>query len=239
MRPLIKRLAGPTYFRMRRWFNRAVIERWLGIETAEEVGLAEFGLDAEDRRGYEPSGWLDLRRILSKDEVGDEDVFIDFGSGKGRIVLAAAGYPFRKVIGVELSDELNRVAEANVARRRPRLVCRNIELVTADATEYAIPDDVTVAYFYNPFVGPAFAKVIQRLLDSVDRNPRLLRIVYRTPLEDEYLAQSGRLKLVKTRKGLRPGSNWRHTSSISMYIALPSSFQRQPTPVLGRALSDR
>jgi SAM-dependent methyltransferase len=239
MRRLLKRFVGPAYFRARRYVNRLVIERRLGIETAQEVGLGEFGLDAADRRGYEPSGWLDLQRILGKDEVSEEDVFIDFGSGKGRVVLAAARYPFRRVIGVELSEQLNRIARANVEHVRSRVVCRDIELVTADAVDYEIPDDVTVAYFYNPFGGPVFATVIEGLLESVDRNPRLLRIIYRTPLEDAYLEQSGRLKRVKTRKGMRPGRQWRHTSSISMYIALPSSFQPAPSVAADRAISDR
>ncbi len=42
--------------------------------------------------------------------------FVDVGSGKGRALLLASDYPFRKIIGVELSPELDRIARANIAR---------------------------------------------------------------------------------------------------------------------------
>jgi methyltransferase family protein len=226
MRDVVKAVAGPPFFAARRWVNSALIERRLGVDTAGEIQLAELGVDAEHRNHYEASGWLDLRKILRREEVGPEDVFIDFGSGKGRVVLEASRYPFARVIGLEVSEDLNRVARANVARFGDRAVCQDVEIVTADAAEYEIPDDVTIAYFYNPFSGNVFETVVERLLESVDRNPRLLRLIYRTPLEDEFLARSGRLKLVKMRPGLRPGRQWRRTASISMYVALPSTHRR-------------
>src|ERR1700760_2411871 len=42
--------------------------------------------------------------------------FVDIGSGKGRALLLATDYPFRKIVGIELSPELDRIARANVAR---------------------------------------------------------------------------------------------------------------------------
>src|ERR1051325_451687 len=42
--------------------------------------------------------------------------FIDLGSGKGRCLLMAAGYGFRKIIGVEFMPEWHRVAEENIRR---------------------------------------------------------------------------------------------------------------------------
>ena len=48
------------------------------------------------------------------------DVFLDLGAGKGRMLLAASRYPFRRVIGVELSDRLAAIARSNVAAFRLR-----------------------------------------------------------------------------------------------------------------------
>ena len=42
--------------------------------------------------------------------------FVDVGAGKGRALLLAAELPFRKIIGVELNEELTRIAQKNVAR---------------------------------------------------------------------------------------------------------------------------
>ena len=41
--------------------------------------------------------------------------FVDVGLGKGRALLLASDYPFREVIGVELSPELDRIARSNIA----------------------------------------------------------------------------------------------------------------------------
>src|SRR5690242_3123851 len=40
--------------------------------------------------------------------------FIDVGAGKGRALLLASELPFRKIIGVELSKELARIAAHNI-----------------------------------------------------------------------------------------------------------------------------
>ena len=40
--------------------------------------------------------------------------FIDLGSGKGRALLLASAYPFRRIVGVELLPALNRIAQENL-----------------------------------------------------------------------------------------------------------------------------
>lgn len=100
------------------------------------------------------------------------DVFVDFGSGKGRIVYQAARYPLKRVIGVEISEKLNEIASANIEQNRSRLRCQDVELVTCDAADYGIPDDMTIAYFIYPFAGETFRHVIENIVDSLVRNPR-------------------------------------------------------------------
>src|SRR5262245_37566835 len=101
------RLAQSSYAGTRRLLGDVFFERAFGIETNEQVALQELGLAASDRVDYDPSPWLALRRILPKRAVTSNDVFIDFGSGKGRVVIQAAMYPFRKVIGIELASDLH------------------------------------------------------------------------------------------------------------------------------------
>ena len=47
-----------------------------------------------------------------------EFIFIDIGSGKGRALLMAADYPFRRIVGVELLPELHRVSKENIGKYR-------------------------------------------------------------------------------------------------------------------------
>jgi SAM-dependent methyltransferase len=193
------------------------LERRAGIRTEGDLSPEELGISHEHQQRYRPSQWLALRRILAPGDVGPDDVFIDFGSGMGRVVYqAAAHYRFRRVIGVELSCHLHAIAVDNIERTRDRVRCRDVELVCADALSYEIPDDVTVVYMGNPFSGPIFASVLQRLVASVERNPRRLRLLYFNPVEEATVLAAG-FRHTKTARGLRPGREWSRTNSTRRY----------------------
>jgi SAM-dependent methyltransferase len=200
-----------------RGFNRHVLDRALNVETATPVALAQFGLDASDRVHYEAGGWLDLPRVLHPGEITPEDVFLDLGSGKGRIVLQATQYRFARVIGVEISEDLTLIARRNVASCRLSTRCGAVELVHSDALDYTIPDDVSVVYLFNPFRGATFAGVLRRLEESVDRHPRTLRVIYRNAHHHDDLVGRG-FRLERTSPGLRPSRAWRQRTAIRLYV---------------------
>jgi len=158
--------------------GRIIFERRLGIDTEGIVPLVALGLAHRDRVSYTPSDWFTVRSALKALTVRPDDVLIDFGCGKGRVVLMAARYPFKRVIGVDVSGALISIARRNVARNADRLRCKDIALIQADAADYEVPDDVTIAYFYKPFTGETFAKVVDQLLASLERRPRRLQVIF-------------------------------------------------------------
>jgi hypothetical protein len=190
--------------RLTSWVVRHLFERGDLIETATEARLEDYRLDDPERVRYVATGRFVVPRVLRRIGVGPDDVFIDFGSGKGRVVYQAAQFPFKRVIGVEIAEELNRVARYNIDHNRDRLICGDIELVTEDAVSYQVPDNVTVAYFYHPFEGRIFARVIDNLVASLDRNPRQLRIIYVYPKGADYLLENDRFELERKMKAPRP-----------------------------------
>jgi hypothetical protein len=195
-----------------------LFDRRYGVDTDRPVALADLGIRETRSIDCMPAGISSLRRIFPRREVTEDDVFIDFGSGKGRVVLQAAmRYPFRRVHGVELSQQLHGIAERNVDRNRHRLRCRDVELTCANALDYPIPDNVTVAFFYNPFTWDVFRTVVSRLLESLDRNPRRLRIIYGNPREEAWLLSTGRVEPVRTLHGWRPGREWSRSNSYRLY----------------------
>ncbi len=165
-------------------FERGGRETWR-VVSACELRLGELGL------GYFPTPWRGLKRVFRRIAVSRDDVFADFGSGKGRVVLEAARHPFGRVIGVESSPFLHQIAEQNLARVGGRLRCRNVELVNEDAREFSVTDDLTVAFFFNPFRGEIFERVADHLAESLRRRPRVLRIVYVNPQEEAALLARG------------------------------------------------
>jgi hypothetical protein len=193
------------YRMLRDRLGAAIFENGDFIDTAGQVSREELGFEDPDRTRYEASGWFFLRRALRKRDVRPGvDVFVDFGSGKGRAVYqAATRYPFKRVVGVEVAESLNEVARENIARNRHRLRCDDVEIATCDATRYRVPDDMTIAYFYNPFTGEPFKHVVDNIVASLDRNPRFLRIVYVNPKLEDYILGTGRFELTRRSKGLR------------------------------------
>lgn len=147
---------------------------------------------------YSPSPWWILRWLLPRSEVAPDDVFVEFGSGKGRVVLdAARRYPFRRVVGVEVARDLSEVARNLVERERSHLRCRDVRIETVDATRYEIPDDMTHAYLYNPFYGETFERVCENIVASLDRAPRTIRMIYLYPAGHDTLMATGRFRLVR------------------------------------------
>ncbi|HWC25530.1 MAG TPA: peptidoglycan bridge formation glycyltransferase FemA/FemB family protein [Solirubrobacteraceae bacterium] len=181
------------------------LERSVQVRTGAVVALEEPRSSCGHDLGYEPSPWMTLRRILKRRDVTSGDVFVDFGAGMGRVLYQAAlRYPFRRVEGVELEADLTAVAQENLDRARHRLRCRDIRFVTCDAVAYEIPDDLTIAYLFNPFQGPIFRAVVERLLESVERRPRRLRLIYVNPVEERALLDAG-FREVRRLRGVQPG----------------------------------
>jgi predicted RNA methylase len=200
---------------LRRSLDR-IRDRHLGIETAGHVTLDELGIRRADGVDYEPSSWRVLNRVLRPHDIGLDDVFLDLGCGKGRVVIQAARYRFKRVIGVEVSPVLAVIARANVERVCGTLACRDIEIVTQDVLDYEIPDAVTVVFFYNPFEGATFRIVVDKIVESIARRPRVVRIVYYSPREENALLSAG-ARLVKVAHSLRPTRNWSALASTRLY----------------------
>jgi 16S rRNA G966 N2-methylase RsmD len=212
------KVINQLYARLRRLVSETLFERRFGVQTAGRIPLDDFGLAAENRVYYVPASWLTLRRALPRSAVTEHDVFIDFGSGMGRMVLEAATYPFKRVIGIELSEQLHDIAHDNIERNRHRLRCKDVVLVRSDALGYQVPDDVTVVFFNNPFRDKIFAAVIQQLLDSIDRKPRTVRVIYYNPVEDPFLMRTGRFLTQTTIPRPRAGRSWSPWGTTRTYI---------------------
>src|SRR5262245_33205644 len=77
-------------------------ERRLGISTHGTVAV-----DHPDSSNYSAMHYTSIRQVLRRLALESSDVFVDIGSGKGRVLCCAALYPLRAVVGVDLSAELN------------------------------------------------------------------------------------------------------------------------------------
>jgi hypothetical protein len=199
---------------------RLLEERYLGASTGGDVRAQELGYE---RGLYRASSWLVLWELFRSLEVAEDDVFVDIGSGMGRAVFMAAHRPFRRVIGVERSRPLTEVAQRIIARHRHRLTCRDIELPSVDALEWEIPDDLTVVYVYAPFPDEVFGQLVDRLVASIERSPRVVRLIYyySTVRDRQVLRGSGRTERISLRVPWYARSRF---EEVSMFRLLPSGW---------------
>ena len=107
--------------------------------------------------------------------------FVDVGSGKGRALLLASDYPFREIIGVELSPELDRVARANIARYHGGTSSTAGHLHAGGCGRVPLAawtvDRLHVECIYRPVM----ERVFQNLEASLAQLPRELYLVYIHP----------------------------------------------------------
>ena len=126
-----------------------------------------------------------------------EFTFIDIGSGKGRALLMAADYPFRRILGIELLPELHRVAKENIAKyKSDSQQCFAIDCLLGDACEFAFPPEPTVLYLFNPLPESGLVRMMSNLEHSLREHPRPVFVLYHNPLMEHVLAQSTAFKKI-------------------------------------------
>jgi SAM-dependent methyltransferase len=213
-----------------RWlFRMARILTWLGIDAAFGVRTtpALKGPLDDYHSGLLPSlpsGWLQLFRVLYSLRPSAKDVFLDLGCGAGRAVLVAALLPFRRVVGVEIDQDLLRDAHRNVKKFRGHRI--KIELVLGNLDDFFLPDDVSVLFSYNTLTAGSLERWIDNVVSSLDRAPRRLRLVYMNPALHDQLMTSGCWVLMRRFRELRPSTEWARTVSTHVYEA-------RSIPILG------
>ena len=145
------------------------IERWLRIQTTGYVKPING-----EAIHYTPLPYIMVFRLLRRLELSPTDVFVDIGSGKGRVVCCAARWPVRKVVGIELNEELVEVSQRNVRRLRGRQAEVHIVHTSAEAFNF---DGASIIYLYNPFTERLTTKVLELIDESQQRSPRPLRLI--------------------------------------------------------------
>jgi hypothetical protein len=206
-------------------------------DTGIQVDREDLGFDDPKYIRYEPSAWRWLPRALRGRKIGPDDVFVDLGSGKGSALIVAGQFPMRRVIGVELADELNVVARENIDKVRPRLMAGDYEIETADVLKWPVPDDLSIVFMFCPFVGDLFSQAMDRIFESYDRNPRPLHLMYAFPWEHNRLLASGRVEVVDVHPAQWPAKPWWPWSGWVMptYRVIPAGTE--PSPPSKRALA--
>jgi SAM-dependent methyltransferase len=140
-------------------------------------------IEGNDYAAIEPERF---NRVLAGLDIPfGEYTFVDFGSGKGRALLLASEFPFKRIVGLEFSPELHRIAQENLHRyRSPTQKCANVESLNVDFVDFALPSEPLLLFFFDPCRLPILKKVLVRIRQSLFAHPRPCTIAYVAPRDE-------------------------------------------------------
>lgn len=171
-------------------------DREHGVTTQALLFLGELGTDRGEAYAhathYEPVPIADFRALMRRvpKEFVRASTFVDVGAGMGRGVLLAREFPFKQIVGVELSPHLFEIARENLARAHGLDIgCRDVRLVRADARKRRMPRGDLVVFLYNPFDAEALDSVLDRIGDR--REARDVWLLYHTPVHGDLVVRRG------------------------------------------------
>jgi len=130
--------------------------------------------------------------------------FVDYGSGKGRVLFLAALHGFDRVIGVEYSEELHNAALENCRKfSRTDLVDR-IEPVLMDAADFRIPETDCLLNFYNPLPSDIFNKVMARVGETSQRCGNRIVVSFQESFNEHPDVRTTNIETLKSLPFMKP-----------------------------------
>jgi SAM-dependent methyltransferase len=148
-----------------------LFDQFHSVDTYTRVQLAHLevvGSNKKHGRMYFPTLPKSMRAVI--DRLDDLDpsttTFIDVGCGKGLALLVASRYPFKKIIGVEFSKELCKIAQRNISDYRGSRRSMNVEIDCIDAADFNFPSGNLLIYFFNPFDAIVMENVLKNLAEA-------------------------------------------------------------------------
>lgn len=189
-----------------------------GVDTCGDTPLLNLKFDSANKTPgleYQSHHPAIIRAGLRSLEIRHQDyTFVDFGCGKGRVLLVASEFSFRKIIGIEFAPQLAETARQNLKTyRAANRKCLDLEVITADATQYELAPEPQVLYFYSPFARKAMDQVVQNIENSLQKSPRDLLVLFSGLLSMRDSSFGARPQYERLQRG-RYIDIYRHHSSL-------------------------
>ncbi len=150
-------------------------------EALERPATRDAAFWATGYYGISPSAFTAALERLQLDWA--QFTFVDVGCGKGRALLLALRFPFRQVLGIELSPALVAVAQRNLRSFGAPWRQSDVpaEAVAGDATVFPVPAGPVMFFLYHPFAAPVMKRFLAHLVDAAHAEQREVYVLYANP----------------------------------------------------------
>ncbi len=148
-----------------------------GVDFGGYLSKEKLELEPFEGCSYEAS--FDLPVIVKRLQITPDDCFIDIGCGKGYAMHYFASLPFGKIAGIEIKEELAKIARDNLKTLYPE--DSRFEVIVGDVCKYTDYDEYNYFYLYNPLTRVGISKFVAHLRESLERSPRTVWVIYQNP----------------------------------------------------------
>ena len=170
-------------------------EEKYGIQTSKLNNLKKLSIKGNNinhAENYQGANYFLLEKVfLWLQNINANSNIIDYGCGKGRVLIVAAFYGFNKITGIDFAKELCEEAQKNIIPLQQYFPQKRFDVIHADAVDYQIEDDMNVFFFFNPFDEVVMLAVVKNILLSLKKNPREVYAVYLNPVHKEIFMSAG------------------------------------------------
>lgn len=170
-------------------------EKKYGIQTSKLNNLKKLSLkgnNLSNAENYQGANYFLLDKVFTYlQSIDATKNIVDYGCGKGRVLVVAAFYGFERIIGIDFAKELCEEAQRNIAPLQKKFPGKIFTVIHANAVDYRVEDDTTVFFFFNPFDEVVMLAVVKNILLSLKRNPREIYVVYLNPVHMEIFMSAG------------------------------------------------
>ncbi|MEP7229092.1 MAG: class I SAM-dependent methyltransferase [Ginsengibacter sp.] len=170
-------------------------EKKYGINTIELNrlnNLSVYGNNLIHASIYQGANYFLLEKAFDylKNLKANKSI-VDFGCGKGRVLVVSAHFGFNKITGIDFAKALCISAKNNIAKVSANYPSTEFNVICDDAVNYKLKDDENVFFFFNPFDEIVMLEVVKNIRFSLKENPRHIHIVYVNPVHKEIFLSAG------------------------------------------------
>ncbi len=174
------------FFTCKLLYYELYYEKKLGIQTLHIENLENLDTlndDYENNHHYQGASYHVLSILFDEiKKYTSSKSILDYGCGKGRVMIMATVRGYTEVYGIDLAKELCEISKKNIQIVQSRYPNTHFSVIQADATVFSDIDQIDIFFFFNPFGRPILIEVIKQIKESNSRNHRNIFIIYVNPL---------------------------------------------------------
>jgi 16S rRNA G966 N2-methylase RsmD len=158
-------------------FLEILFEKMKGLDFSKVIPSSKLGFDDSLVVKCSPSGGKYLINTFNSINVSKIDSILDIGCGKGSAIKSMTKFPFKEIVGLEISSQIAKVARKNFKL----LKAKKVKIVNINAINYLHYKDFNIFYIYNPFPESIMRIVLKKII-SQQKKKKIIKVIYNNPV---------------------------------------------------------